>query len=43
MAVAHTEQDLERVREPAGLKRWLNQQRETPGRVRADRDPDDYF
>ena len=42
-AVAQTEQDLERVQEPAGLKRWLNQQRETPGRVRADRDPDDYF
>ncbi|OGB46781.1 MAG: hypothetical protein A3E51_21950 [Burkholderiales bacterium RIFCSPHIGHO2_12_FULL_67_38] len=42
-AVAQTERDLERVREPAGLKRWLNQQRETPGRVRADRDPDDYF
>ena len=42
-ALAQTEQDLERVQEPAGLKRWLNQQRETPGRVRADRDPDDYF
>jgi hypothetical protein len=42
-AVAQTEQDLERVQEPAGLKRWLNQQRETPGRARADRDPDDYF
>jgi hypothetical protein len=45
-AVAQTERDLEQVQEPAGLKRWLNQQRErhhTSARDRSDRDPDDYF
>lgn len=42
-AVAQLERDLEQVQEPAALKRWLNQQRERPGRVRVDRDPDDYF
>jgi multidrug efflux pump subunit AcrA (membrane-fusion protein) len=45
-AVAQTEQDLERVQEPAGLKRWLNQQREQSSssvRARSDRDLDDYF
>lgn len=42
-AVAQLEHDLEQVREPAALKRWLNQQREAPRRVRADRDLDDYF
>jgi hypothetical protein len=42
-AVAQLERDLEQVREPAALKRWLNQQRDTPGRARADRDPDDFF
>jgi hypothetical protein len=42
-AVAQLESDLEQLGEPAALKRWLNQQRDTPRRVRADRDPDDYF
>ena len=42
-AVAQLERDLEQVREPAALKRWLNQQRDTPRRARADRDLDDYF
>lgn len=42
-AVAQLERDLEQVQEPASLKRWLNQQREAPRRVRADRDLDDYF
>jgi hypothetical protein len=42
-AVAQLERDLAQVQEPAALKRWLNQQREAPRRVRADRDLDDYF
>jgi len=45
-AVAQTERDLEQVQESAGLKRWLNQQREPRGssvRARGDRDIDDYF
>lgn len=42
-AVAQLERDLEQLQEPAALKRWLNQQRDTPGRVRADRDPEEYF
>lgn len=42
-AVAQLERDLAQVQEPAGLKRWLNQQRGTPRRVRVDRDVDDYF
>ena len=45
-AVAQTEQDLAQVQEPAGLKRWLNQQREQRSastRTRNDRDLDDYF
>ena len=43
-AVAQTERDLEQVQEPAGLKRWLNQQREQRSHtVRRDRDLDDYF
>ena len=42
-SVAQLERDLAQVQEPAALKRWLNQQREHPMRVRADRDPDDYF
>lgn len=42
-AVAQLERDLEQVREPAALKRWLNRQRETPRQPRADRDPDDDF
>ena len=42
-AVAQLERDLEQLQEPAALKRWLNQQRDTPHRVRADRDPDDFF
>jgi hypothetical protein len=43
-AVAQTERDLEQVQEPAGLKRWLNQQRELRSHpVRSDRDPEDYF
>jgi len=44
-AVAQLERDLEQVQEPAGLKRWLNAQREQrsrPAQVRTDRDPDDY-
>ncbi|MGS5084874.1 hypothetical protein ACVC7V_00030 [Hydrogenophaga sp. A37] len=41
-AVAQLERDLAQVQEPAALKRWLNQQRDTPRRVRADRDLDDY-
>ena len=41
-AVAQLERDLEQVREPATLKRWLNQQRDSPGRGRADRDLDDF-
>lgn len=44
-AVAQLERDLEQVQEPAGLKRWLNAQREQrsrPAQVRAGRDPDDY-
>jgi hypothetical protein len=32
------------VQEPAGLKRWLNQQREQRSHpARSDRDLDDYF
>ena len=45
-AVAQLERDLEQVQEPAGLKRWLNQQREQRSastRTRIDRDLDDYF
>jgi len=43
-AVAQTEQDLAQVQEPAGLKRWLNQQREQRSHpARSDRDLDDYF
>ena len=42
-AVAQLELDLEQVHEPAALKRWLNEQREAPRRVRADRNLDDYF
>ena len=40
--VAELERDLQLVQEPAGLKRWLNAQREAPNRVRVNRDPDDY-
>jgi hypothetical protein len=42
-AVAQLERDLEQVREPAALKRWLNRQRDIPHRVRADRDLDDWL
>ena len=41
-SLAELERDLQLVQEPAGLKRWLNAQREAPSRVRVNRDPDDY-
>lgn len=40
--VAQLDQDLAQAGDTAGLKRWLNRQREAPRPVRADRDPDDY-
>lgn len=40
--VADLAQDLAQVQDVAGLKRWLNRQREAQRPVRADRDPDDY-